>query len=213
MESKGKVDFESRELGMGTQPTHLPAPPRYNEILLANSYMPISNILTQTRDILYPQAIQQPQNSQQKLRNDENNRSMATKTQHTSEVCTEPNMTRSQPSAQNYQQQKHQQEPTISTTHAYRNSATPADAHGLHGEQPPIYQILQMLDTRLEQIEKHLSRLNIKWQNTDATLHNQNMRITNIEGHINDLTNVKHDIVRVENRVEQINNGTKKTDG
>ena len=138
---------------------------------------------------------------------------MATKTQHTSEVCTDPNMTRSQPSAQNYQQQKQQQELTISTTHAYRNSATPADAHGLHGEQPPIYQILQMLDMRLEQIEKHLFRLNIKWQNTDATLQNQNMRITNIEGHINDLTNVKRDMVRVENRVEQINNGTKKTDG
>ena len=41
MESKGKVDFESRELGMGTQPTHLQAPPPYNVILLANSYMPI----------------------------------------------------------------------------------------------------------------------------------------------------------------------------
>ena len=69
-----------------------------------------------------------------------------------------------------------------------------------------------MLDTRLGQIEKHLSGLNIKWQNTDATLRNQNMRITNIEGHINDLTNVKRDMVRVENRVELMNNGMKKTD-
>ena len=50
MESKGKVHFESRELGKGTQPTHLQAPPPYNESLLANSYMPISNILTQNRD-------------------------------------------------------------------------------------------------------------------------------------------------------------------
>ena len=38
------------------------------------------------------------------------------------------------------------------------------------------------------------------------------MRITNIEGHINDLTNVKRDMVRVENRVELMNNGMKKTD-
>ena len=91
-------------------------------------------------------------------------------------------------------------------------TATPADAHDLHGEQPPIYQILQMLDTRLGQIEKHLSGLNIKWQKTDATLRNQNLRITNIEGHINDLTNVKRDMVRVENRVELMNNGMKKTD-
>ena len=69
-----------------------------------------------------------------------------------------------------------------------------------------------MLVTRPGQIEKHLSGLNIKWQNTDATLRNQNMRITNIEGHINDLTNVKRDMVRVENRVELMNNGMKKTD-
>ena len=135
-----------------------------------------------------------------------NNRSMTTKTQHTS-----GDMIRSQPSAQNYQQQQ-QQEQAISTTLAYSNSATPADTHGIHGEQPPIYQILQMLDTRLGQIEKHLSGLNIKWQNTDATLRNQNMRITNIEGHIKDLTNVKRDMVRVENRVELMNNGMKKTD-
>ena len=38
------------------------------------------------------------------------------------------------------------------------------------------------------------------------------MRTTNIEGHINDLTNVKRDMVRVENRVELMNNGMKKTD-
>ena len=212
MENKGKVDFESREQGMGTPPTHLSAPPPYNEMLSANSYVPISNILTQTRDILYPQTMQQPLNSQQIMRNDENNRSMATKTQHTSGVCIEPNMIRSQPSAQNYQHQKQQQEPIISTTHTYGNSATPADAHGLHGDQPPVYQILQMLDTRLGQIEKHLSGLNMKWQNTDATFCNQNLRITNIEGHINDLTDVKRDMVRVENRVELMNKGMKKTD-
>ena len=63
MENKGKVDFESREQGMGTPPTHLSAPPPYNEMLSANSYVPISNILTQTRDILYPQTMQQPLNS------------------------------------------------------------------------------------------------------------------------------------------------------
>ena len=206
MENKEKVDFVSHESGMGTPPTHLPVPPPYNEMLSANSYVPISNILTQTRDILYPQTMQQPQNAQQIMLNNENNRSMTTKTQHTS-----GDMIRSQPSAQNYQQQQ-QQEQAISTTLAYSNSATPAKTHGIHGEQPPIYQILQMLDTRLGQIEKHLSGLNIKWQNTDATLRNQNMRITNIEGHINDLTNVKRDMVRVENRVELMNNGMKKTD-
>ena len=39
MENKGKVDFESHESGMGTPPTHLPAPPPppYNEMLSANS--------------------------------------------------------------------------------------------------------------------------------------------------------------------------------
>ena len=206
MENREKVDFVSHESGMGTPPTHLPVPPPYNEMLSANSYVPISNILTQTRDILYPQTMQQPQNTQQIMLNNENNSSMTMKTQHTS-----GDMIRSQPSAQNYQQQQ-QQEQAISTTLAYSNSATPAKTHGIHGEQPPIYQILQMLDTRLGQIEKHLSGLNIKWQNTDATLRNQNMRITNIEGHINDLTNVKRDMVRVENRVELMNNGMKKTD-
>ena len=60
--------------------------------------------------------------------------------------------------------------------------------------------------------EKHLSGLNIKWQNTDATLRNQNLRITHREGHINDLTNVKREMVRVENRVELMNKGMKKTD-
>ena len=41
MENKGKVDFESREQGMCTPPTHLSAPPPYNEMLSANSYVPI----------------------------------------------------------------------------------------------------------------------------------------------------------------------------
>ena len=123
MENKGKVDFESREPGMGNPSTHLTAPPPYNEMLSVNSYVPISNILTQTRDILYPQTIQQPQNSQQIMQN-ENNRGMATKTHHTSEVCIEPNMIRSQPSAQNYQHQKQLQETTISTTLTYGNCNT-----------------------------------------------------------------------------------------
>ena len=35
MENKGKVDFESREQGMGTPPTHLSAPPPYSELLCA----------------------------------------------------------------------------------------------------------------------------------------------------------------------------------
>ena len=95
MENKEKVDFVSHESGMGTPPTHLPVPPPYNEMLSANSYVPISNILTQTRDILYPQTMQQPQNTQQIMLNNENNRSMTTKTQHTS-----GDMMRSQPSAQ-----------------------------------------------------------------------------------------------------------------
>ena len=38
-----------------------------------------------------------------------------------------------------------------------------------------------MLDTRLGQIEEHLSGLNIKWQNTDATLRNQNLRIAAVK--------------------------------
>ena len=108
MENKEKVDFVSHESGMGTPPTHLPVPPPYNEMVSANSYVPISNILTQTRDILYPQTMQQPQNTQQIMLNNENNSSMTTKTQHTN-----GDMIRSQPSAQNYQQQQ-QQEQAIS---------------------------------------------------------------------------------------------------
>ena len=34
----------------------------------------------------------------------------------------------------------------MSTMHVYRNSATAADAHGMHGETPPVYQILLLLD-------------------------------------------------------------------
>ena len=50
--------------------------------------------------------------------------------------------------------------------------------------------------SRLGQIESHLMNQNMKWQNMDKTLQNQNIRMSHIEQQVKELNCVKKDVTK-----------------
>ena len=67
-----------------------------------------------------------------------------------------------------------------------------------------VNNMLQGLDSRLQQIENQLNSQNSNWQNIDSTLKAQCARMTNIQMQINDLKCVKQKVDSVENSIRII---------
>ena len=77
---------------------------------------------------------------------------------------------------------------------------------------PWVAQLLIGLDSRLQQIETHISNQNIKWeqiekvlQNQTRSLQDQRSRIFNIEGQMSEMNKMKGKITLVETKVQLMN--------
>ena len=193
--------------GMPSPPTSftLPPPPPSPVLISADAadFVPMSNILNQTRNVLYDNNQQNLNNSlarykyvsvSDKLLPTENVNNITTQSsgQTPQHGCTATNTTMT----------GHHSAIIPSYTGA---GSMPGSMSGVQGVQyvtqpapvlnsdPAPPWALHMMN-RLSQIESHMSSQTMNWRNLDTTLQNQNSRMTNIERQIKDLNQVKHEV-------------------
>lgn len=210
---KGQMNMNTE--GIATPPiaqAHASTSPLMGQTnLSANSaaFVPASSLLTQARDVLYPQNSQTnvtPNIIQQFLPdpnividNCPNNRYSQNAGMHG-------------PSLQVSEHQCQQQHrpfintSTTSTTSATVNTAQQSSVNTGATQQNTamtdapqwVSQILQNLDTRLQQIEKQLLNQNSNWQNMNMTLQNQSTRMSHLENKMSELNNIKANVSKCE---------------
>ena len=204
---KGQVNMNTE--GMATPPTaqahaHKSTPPN----LSANSaaFVPTSSLLTQARDVLYPQNSQTnvtPNIIQQFLPdpnvvidNCPNNRYSQNADMHGLSFQV----------SEHQCQQQHRPFINTSTTSTTVNTAQQSSVNTGASQQNTamtdapqwVSQILQNLDTRLQQIEKQLVNQNSNWQNINMTLQNQSTRMSHLENKMSELNNIKANVSKCE---------------
>ncbi|MEW8544668.1 MAG: hypothetical protein AB2693_14170 [Candidatus Thiodiazotropha sp.] len=208
--------------GMRTPPTNVPqqfaTPAR--TFLSANTpaFIPTSSLLSEARDVLY---LQNPQNPimtffpasgycEQNVQNSHN--------QYTTGVNNHVMpITSSQPTAQRCQQQQQPTIPTTTSMNTNTNVKTVTDSTSLRGAGPEdsgaprwVTQIMQNLDSRLNQIEHQLTNQNAKWQNMDTVLQNQNARMTGIEQQVMEINSMKQSMASLQISAEVTDNEVKR---
>ena len=210
-ENKGR-DMEARTVISGTDTPPfdlpLPPPPSSSPSLSANAlaFVPTSSLLNQARDVLYPNNPQGPRLGQHSSNFEHNFKH---------------GVTHSQSNEHQYTQQQKQQQITMecaSSSNSYtgvtNDTATNATNNNammtqqtervmVTQSQPPPW-VSQMM-FRLAQIESHLSNQNMKWQNVDAKLQDQNNRMSNMEHQVNALASVKPNMTKVQLNVISLN--------
>ena len=183
----------SSELNVELGPSMIPVP---NGAVL----MPASSILSQTRDVLYSQNHMNYPNTQNLHENIRPNRQEIQRSDvnmHNNRHIYLHNTEMQQPGMQVTEQP---QRPFMNNSSQNVNirSSTTSDA------PPWVNNMLQGLDSRLQQIENQLNSQNSNWQNIDSTLKAQCARMTNIQMQINDLKCVKQKVDSVENSIRII---------
>ena len=210
-ENKGR-DMEARTVisGTDTPPFDLPLPPPPSSppSLSANAsaFVPTSSLLNQARDVLYPNNPQGPRLGQHSSNFEHNFKH---------------GVTHSQSSEHQYTQQQKQQQITMecasssnsytgvtndTATNATNNNAmmTQQTEHVMVTQPQPPPWVSQMM-FRLAQIESHLLNQNMKWQNVDAKLQDQNNRMSNMEHQVNALASIKPTMTKVQLNVISLN--------
>ena len=183
----------SSELNVELGPSMIPVP---NGAVL----MLASSILSQTRDVLYSQNHMNYPNTQNLHENIRPNRQEIQRSDvnmHNNRHIYLHNTEMQQPGMQVTEQP---QRPFMNNSSQNVNirSSTTSDA------PPWVNNMLQGLDSRLQQIENQLNSQNSNWQNIDSTLKAQCARMTNIQMQINDLKCVKQKVDSVENSIRII---------
>lgn len=213
--NKHKMDNGTGKTGISIPPTDLSQQslPSESTTLSANTpaFVPMSNILNQTRSVLYPPAPIYPvvtnfQASGLSEQNNQNNQNVL----YTTGMSHDTFHSSSQSGDPSCQQQQctnfiHTNAPSTNAIAGAspQNIQKPHNAANVIPGAPQwVSHMMQSLDVRLGHIEKELVNQNTKWQNVDMTLQNQNARMLNIEQQVTEINRMKQNMANLQISVD-----------